>query len=443
MAPEEDEDEWEYEYSTTETETYYLTLDLSIRDFLERRTEDVVHNTRAGYRVWFNPLYTDTIPKHPTDSLYGNGNAGNGANTRTGNQDQEGDDEGTADVDLDKIASRAEQADAAMPIDPLLQDSTQARKDVLAVGGTREPEQRAPEEIQILDLHTEEPIVSYKNHFFKGSWAANVGTELIFTRHNPKVPIPALRHLPQNVDLLAASSARINFREITVKSPGDDGNGGTLQDRNTAGGVPAGDYDDEDELYPTVHDPVRDIGAYNNENEVPERYKENGGVYVHVGGDKTGQRQPQAHFLEDLITIKRKRGEADDVTIAPRETRQNHLMVQDEEEEMRRRKIQRDYERLQRWKANGGSSGQVGEYIPRQPVGRPRRGRGSRPRARRAYLIRREDGDDSRPSFPAHPVASQEFNGGSVANSMGGAQGDDGSTPTPKNWDDVVEGGKK
>ncbi|KAK0629427.1 hypothetical protein B0T17DRAFT_615201 [Bombardia bombarda] len=66
---EEDEDEWEYEYSTTEREVYYLTLDLSVRDFLERRTDDIIHNTRGGYRVWYNPLFNAPEPRTTNPDL--------------------------------------------------------------------------------------------------------------------------------------------------------------------------------------------------------------------------------------------------------------------------------------------------------------------------------------------------------------------------------------
>ena len=50
------ESEWEYEYSTTETETYYLTVDLSIPDFAQVKDDAIIHNTRGGYKSWFNPM---------------------------------------------------------------------------------------------------------------------------------------------------------------------------------------------------------------------------------------------------------------------------------------------------------------------------------------------------------------------------------------------------
>jgi hypothetical protein len=221
------------------------------------------------------------------------------------------------------------------------------------------------DEIQILELHSAVPIVSYRNHIFRGSWAENVGTEMIFTPHNEKAPLPALRNLQPNVDLLACSAARINFTETSM--------------------IPKGSA----EL----------IEEESMNEDLPDRYKRNGGIYIHIGGDKTGQRQPQAHFLEDLIALKRKRGERDEVTVQPLETRQNKLMVDDEEEERRRKKMQTDQARNARWRDIRRGVAEADRALAKgasgQRVSRVRRGPDSRPRARRAVLIRRESPTDA------------------------------------------------
>lgn len=245
------------------------------------------------------------------------------------------------------------------------------------------------EEIQILGLHSKEPIVSYRNHVFRGSWCENIGTEMIFSRHDEAAPLPALRRLPHNMDLIAASATRINFQEATLV-PNDSGMG-----RET--------------MF---------LGFGYTEEDIPERYKRNGGIYVHIGGDKSGQRQPQAHFLEDLIALKRKRGETDDVTVLPLETRQNKLMVEDEEEERRRRKQRQDHARNVRWRDKRREEREMGigsperDYIPRMG-GR----RGWPKRARRAALIRRDSGAISR--FGPRPDRTGS------------------STPTPRHWADI------
>lgn len=284
----EDEDEWEYEYSTTETEagypswrphrtpelttyqTYYLTLDLPIQEFSKAK-DDVVQNTRGGYRVWFNTNF-------------------NGLDGEKSREDGELDDDAEPVVDgrgLDP-ALRYQQADS------------------------RESQEPEPEEIQILELHSEQPLISYGGSVFRGSWAENIGTELIFASHDPQSNLPALRHLPVGLDLLAASSARVNFNSV--------------------------------ELKPNSADESAEIDT------TPNRYSENGGVYVHIHSDKYGVRRPQANFLEDLTTMKRKRGEEDQVTITTVETPHNQLLQEDSDEEVYRNKIKRNRARQQKTK---------------------------------------------------------------------------------------------
>ncbi|KAL2259238.1 hypothetical protein VTK26DRAFT_7160 [Humicola hyalothermophila] len=372
----EDDEEWEYEYSATETETYYLTLDLSVRDFLERRTDDIFHNTRSGYRVWYNPLFNAPEPKASNSDLL---------------EDKDADDEEPPereDADLDTIGMPAAQAPPEPPIDPLLQPS---------IGKNSQQESRQSlkpaEEIQILGLHSDEPIVSYRNHVFIGTWSENIGTEMIFALHDDDAPLPALRRLHQNIDLLAASASRINFHEATLRP----------RDRNT------------------IPDGVRFRGPDLQDEDIPERYKRNGGIYVHIGGDKTGQRQPQAHFLEDLIALKRKRGETDQVTIQPLETRQNKLMIEDEEEERRRRKARQDHARNMRWRDRRREEKDSGFDLERNYV--PRKGSGRRGfprlRTRRAALISRDTGVISRYSHSTSLRTPST------------------STPTPVSWNDL------
>ncbi|KAK4457110.1 hypothetical protein QBC42DRAFT_279843 [Cladorrhinum samala] len=370
-----EDDEWEYEYSTTENETYYLTLDLSVRDFLERRTDDIIHNTRGGYRVWYNPDFNSAESNRNADL----------------NDDKDGDDGERGARELDNLGLANPRQPSQPPIDPQLQ----AQKDV---GLAQNDQSDAPtEEIQILELHSKEPIVSYRNHVFRGSWCQNIGTELIFTPHDEKAPIPALRNLPQNIDLIAASSCRINFTEANLIE----------KDNRTRG--------------------IIDLTA----EDLPERYKRNGGIYVHVGGDKSGQRQPQAHFLEDLISLKRKRGEMDEVTIMSLETQQNKLMMEDEEEERRRRKLQQDQQRVSRWRDKRKEQLESGmdpdrRYVPQ--VGTNGRKRWPRTRARRAALVRRDTNVISR---EGHAQMAQQRR-----RDFGNGEADS-STPTPSRWNEL------
>ena len=164
-----------------------------------------------------------------------------------------------------------------------LQDSTNA-----ATATTEWPDSIAakkPERIQILDLHTENPIIQYKAHTFSCSWAENIGTEFLFTFHDPERPLPALRSLPDDVELLAASSARLISKSV--------------------------------KLVPKA--PVR--------GEADEEYEERGnrnagfvdqkvgGITIPVGSGASNSRKEQARFLERMMEIKQQKGEKDAVTV--------------------------------------------------------------------------------------------------------------------------------
>ncbi|KAK4657559.1 hypothetical protein QC762_213650 [Podospora pseudocomata] len=379
----ENEDEWEFEYSATEKETYYITLDLSVRDFLERRTDDIIHNTRGGYRVWYNPLFNAAEPQASNAAFIDDKDV----------DDNEPPEREEADK-RDNSGLQPPRAPTEPPVDPQLKLDNGQDRDYMELPTNTNV---SAEEIQILDLHSERPLVSYRNHVFRGSWCANIGTEMIFTPRDEQVPLPALRNLNQNIDLIAASACRINFTETT------------LRNKNPANGH--GEQDDA-------------MGLDSQEEDLPARYKRNGGIYVHVGGDKSGQRQPQAHFLEDLISLKRKRNETDEVTITSVETHQNRLMVEDRAEEMRRRKLHRDQQRNMSLREKRRDNIQAGLGVEQRPYG-PVRGSGGRrrprTRARRTTLVRRDTSALSR-AGTQHRTES-----GSVLQNQ----------PTPRRWDEL------
>ncbi|KAK2798228.1 hypothetical protein FQN50_008926 [Emmonsiellopsis sp. PD_5] len=64
------------------------------------------------------------------------------------------------------------------------------------------------DQIQIMDLHSENPIISYRNQLFSCSWADLVGTELTFTAPEERSTFPRLRH-DQAFDLISANRAKL------------------------------------------------------------------------------------------------------------------------------------------------------------------------------------------------------------------------------------------
>jgi hypothetical protein len=98
------------------------------------------------------------------------------------------------------------------------------------------------ERIQILGLHTCNPIVSFHNQIFSCSWADQIGTELIFALPDSD---PNSGHTPlhqgPSFDLLAANCVKILGRKANITSSSalalvQDGSAGTSE---TTPGTPS------------------------------------------------------------------------------------------------------------------------------------------------------------------------------------------------------------
>ncbi|EQL01755.1 Transcription factor TFIIIC, tau55-related protein [Ophiocordyceps sinensis CO18] len=267
-----DQEEWEYEYSATETETYYLTLELSYPEFKDRATRGPHHSRGGYYKNCMDhsmAFLRTTVASDDENDDDGDPEADDGV----GDGDGDGDGDGGGDDD-------------GLPVDPELLTAskrmeTERRAAKKGKEAAQEKEQDDQEEddeaealddIQILDLHSPNPIISYRGRVFEGQWAEVIGTEAIFARHNKSQPLPALRNLADKVDVLAASSSRIMTTEKVLEPK----------------------VAEQDTLAPI---------------------KEEWNIRVPSGKDRTGERALQANFLENLMALKKKKGQTDQVTV--------------------------------------------------------------------------------------------------------------------------------
>lgn len=283
-------------------QTYYLTVDLSHPDFVHKNDQDYVANTRGGYKPWIHVKKPPAPPDAPRPTIEDDDEEDEEEGDNAPHLEAE-DDDGEAgaqpgalvrdDEDMSPVPDESDTSPSKkrkrppaqttnMP-QPAATDSQVGTRRNAAVDAD-EPER----EIQILDLHSRNPIINYRGMIFSGSWAENIGTEMLFTAHAPspggnKPPrssLPALRRLPQDVDLLAASAARLLCRET--------------------------------ELRPREDTSARQHDQYR---EVRRRH----GIHISVVGDARGSRRPQARFLENLMALKKIKGEADEATVHPLE----------------------------------------------------------------------------------------------------------------------------
>ncbi|EHA49270.1 hypothetical protein MGG_00252 [Pyricularia oryzae 70-15] len=419
-----DDSDWEYEYSATETETYYLTVDLSTPDFTARNDDQIVHNTRGGYRTWFNPL----SEKPDISAMFGEGGDNEGqvakssvepsSNQRASNSQGQGNDEEEDDNSEDDDDEDEDDADEGRRenTDPQLSGAAGVGSDGgsgkgSGVGISRPAKRKKktkkedkPLQIQIMDLHSEQPIISHKGMVFKGCWSRNIGTELVFTTplkddgttnvdldhsraidHDQENLAPEFRETRKGSDtaslsghmssdktlpylaavpgatLLAASSARLQCQPISIQNR-------ALPEQRTE-----------------AHRLARSANNF----------------VIHITDDLTGSRKPQGRFLEQLMAIKRKRGETDEVTVVTAEN-PDDAVDDDSEEDFEREKKER--------KKLDGQARLMRKKMDPQTKG-PGRGVGYKPRIRRNKAGARRRKEEA------------------AALSSGGP-----STPTPASW---------
>ncbi|XP_044716941.1 TFIIIC subunit domain-containing protein [Hirsutella rhossiliensis] len=283
QVAQDDQEEWEYEYSATETETYYLTLELSYPEFKDRATRGPHHSRGGYYKNWMDQSAAFPRAVAASDKDDGHGTQSDDDNDDDNDDDGEPDGQGGGDGDGDDDGGD----DDGPPLDPeLLAASKSMEMERQAAEKEKETAQEkeqdddeeeeegteALEDIQILDLHSANPIISYRGRVFEGQWAEVIGTEAILARHDKGKPLPALRHLADKVDVLAASSSRIMTTEKVLKPK----------------------LAAEDTLAPI---------------------KEEWNIRIPRGKDRTGERALQVDFLEKLIALKKKKGQTDQVTV--------------------------------------------------------------------------------------------------------------------------------
>ncbi|KAF5533691.1 hypothetical protein FPHYL_13577 [Fusarium phyllophilum] len=342
-----EQEEWEYEYSTTETETYYLTVDLSFPEFKDRQPR-APHHSRGGY-------YKTWLDHNPSLRGVHVGDDNDDDNDNEPLPEREADDD---DPEIDPALSNDKDKGKGKAVDRG-EPEDDTRDDVDKTRGENE-------NIQILELHSEKPVISYKGRTFEGSWAEVIGTEAIFATRDSDRPLPALRHLDGNIDFLGACASRIATKETVVK--------------------------------PKIirEDPLAAI-------------RDEWNIRIPVGKDRSGERAEQTRFLENLMAIKKRNKEKDQVTVWAKDGEGQDFKDNrdpDYKPRRRRRLLNEDGE----------------EVIPKRERRRASGRRGGRPRLRPGVAR-------GRGSTAPTPSATRDMESTVHEGNM--------STPTPSRWNEL------
>lgn len=183
-----------------------------------------------------------------------------------------------------------------------------------------------PSRVQILDLNTTNPIVSYMDQVYSCTWADMVGTNMFFT-HPGASDVTETLQSTDDYDLIGTSR---------IKLVGDRAN---MAKKNQPKKRARVDDDDADEHSAGAEDaPLgRSLGGLRRSNPTIN-----------------AQIKKQASFLNKLMEIKRQRGETDlvrtlvDEKIASADTARLHAARHDEIDELNRKVLKGDADALAR-----------------------------------------------------------------------------------------------
>lgn len=153
-----------------------------------------------------------------------------------------------------------------------------------------EKDDETEDRIQILDLHSANPIISFQNQIYSCEWTSTIGTDVLLTAPDPEFPHPILKEAP-GVSILAATAIKLFGRPAQISSRPD----ASVNDEFISPPTPA-----PASLAQAIEAPVPD-------HPTP--------VKIPVGLATSKVRESQAKFLERLIAIKAAKGEKDDVTV--------------------------------------------------------------------------------------------------------------------------------
>jgi len=151
------------------------------------------------------------------------------------------------------------------------------------------------EQIQILDLHTDNPLISYQKQLYSCTWTSTIGTDLLLASSNTTVSLPILKRTP-TVNILAASGIKLIGRPVRPIPKEEE----RLK---------------RERIMATLTSSLSDTAT-----QRTEVIHESKPVTIPVDAGSSIGRQNQARFLERLIAIKAAKGEKDNVTVYAQKT---------------------------------------------------------------------------------------------------------------------------
>lgn len=162
-----------------------------------------------------------------------------------------------------------------------------------AAAAAPETQRPQPDRLQLIDLHGDNPVLSFDNSLFTCQWATDVGTSLYLTPPQPDTDPehPPLRSTP-SFNLLGTSFARLVAIPATI----------------TPRAAPPNEYQ--------APPPLPNPQLYTTQEGDIIKHADSGALEIQLPSTASASKVAQARFLERLSAIKASRGDKDIVPTA-------------------------------------------------------------------------------------------------------------------------------
>ncbi|PNS21670.1 hypothetical protein CAC42_1524 [Sphaceloma murrayae] len=362
------EDEWEYEYDKEQHEIIYITVDFS---------------THAPPGLP-SKMSTDTLPQNDHRKIQSMNARRPRKRKRAHVEDDEAAVEDTMTPDETGLLTSQLTAD----------DEDQDTTVIGPSAGLEDlplPPHQAPKHlesavtpdsktIQILDLHSRNPLITYNSRFYTCHWATDLGTSLYLSPPPSTVTGPThapLRSFP-TFDILTKTRARL----VAVPA--------VLRPRVPT--VPTTTDSATEPSAPPLHVPGPEDFTISTAEGDTIHYSESGRLKITTPSDASDAKKAQAAFLERWSELKEKKGWRDPI---PVKAMRNYRVPEGWEEERRRwAEIERRHGILGMG-FDGGGEGMVKSRRRRRGVGIEMRGvKGRKPGRPGKIVIESSEGED-------------------------------------------------
>ena len=158
--------------------------------------------------------------------------------------------------------------------------------------------------IQILDLHTRNPMISYQNQIYSCQWTDTIGTDILLTPPDSAIPIPPQHKYP-GFSIQAMTRLKLVGQPVQLIP--------RVETRNANKTVPS--EETSSVSTPAVPAPSEEPSSTPPNAFPPQSQQSHPRTRIPIKPSDSRSRQNQARFLERLMEAKASKGETDSVTV--------------------------------------------------------------------------------------------------------------------------------